>query len=56
MQPRLTDGAVDWDGFGDQLVQATNALLGGPAAVLLIDESVNAQEGRALGRARSTME
>ena len=38
MQHLLTEGAVDWDGFGDQLAQEANARLGGAQSVLLIDE------------------
>lgn len=45
MQHLLTEGAVDWDGFGDQLAQEANALLGGAQSVLLIDESGFAKKG-----------
>ena len=53
MQHMLTDGAVDWDGFGDQLAQEANALLGGAQSVLLIDESGFTKKGeRSAGVAR----
>ena len=45
MQHMLTDGAVDWDGFGAQLARQTNALLGGAQSVLLIDDSAIAKKG-----------
>jgi len=47
MQHMLTEGGVDWDGFGQQMAQEANALLGGPEAVLLIDESAFAKKGDA---------
>jgi len=46
MQHLLTEGAVDWDGFGDQLAQEANALPGGTQSVLLIDESSFAKKGK----------
>ena len=53
MQHMLSDGAVDWDGFGDQLADEANTLLGGAQAVLLIDESGFAKKGeRSAGVAR----
>lgn len=53
MQHMLTEGAVDWGGFGDQLAQDANALLGGAQSVLLIDESGFAKKGeRSAGVAR----
>ena len=45
MQHMLSDGAIDWDGFGDQLAREANALLGGTQSVLLIDESGFAKKG-----------
>ena len=47
MQHMLTEGAVDWDGFGDQIAQETDALLGGAESVLVIDESAFAKKGEA---------
>lgn len=53
MQHLLTASAVDWNGFGDQLAQEANALLGGAQSVLLIDESGFAKKGeRSAGVAR----
>ena len=53
MQPMLSNGAIDWDGFGDQLAQEANARLGGAPSVLLIDESGFAKKGeRSAGVAR----
>jgi SRSO17 transposase len=53
MQHMLTEGAIDWDGFGDQLAQEANALLGSAQSVLLIDESGFAKKGeRSAGVAR----
>ncbi len=42
----LTEGAVDWDGFGKQIAQETNALLGSPESVLLFDESGFGKKGK----------
>ena len=39
MQHMLTEGCVDWQGFGRQIAQEANALLGGTDAVLIFDES-----------------
>lgn len=39
MQHMLTEGCVDWDGFGAQLARDTDALLGGLASVLLLASS-----------------
>ena len=47
MQHLLTEGAVDWDGFADQIAQETDAVLGGSQSVLLIDESAFAKKGEA---------
>jgi len=47
MQHMLTEGAVDWDGFGHQIAHDTDTLLGGAAAVLVIDESAFAKKGEA---------
>ena len=53
MQHMLTEGAVDWKGFGVQLAQQANALLGSAQSVLLIDESGFAKKGeRSAGVAR----
>lgn len=46
MQYLLTEAAVDWQGFGDQLAQETDGLLGGSDSVLLLDESAFAKKGR----------
>ena len=46
MQHMLTKGAVDWDGFGKQIAQETNALLGSPESVLLFDESGFGKKGK----------
>lgn len=43
----LTEGAIDWDGFCDQIAQDTDALLGGAESVLVIDESAFAKKGEA---------
>lgn len=45
MQYMLTDAEVDWDGFGNQIAQETDALLGGADSVLLLDESAFAKKG-----------
>ena len=47
MQHMRTEAGVDWEGFGRQMAQEANALLGGPEAVLLIDESAFAKKGDA---------
>lgn len=47
MQHMLTEGSVDWEGFGRQMAQEANALLGGPEAILLFDESAFAKKGDA---------
>jgi SRSO17 transposase len=53
MQHLLSEGAVDWDGFGDQLAHEANVLLGSAQSVLLIDESGFAKKGeRSAGVAR----
>ena len=46
MQHMLTEGTVDWDGFGKQIAQETNALLGSPESVLLFDESGFGKKGK----------
>ena len=46
MQHMLTEGAVNWDGFGKQIAQETNALLGSPESVLLFDESGFGKKGK----------
>ena len=45
MQHLLTEGCVDWAGFSDAIARDTDALLGGPASVLLIDESGFSKKG-----------
>ena len=45
MQHMLASGAIDWHGFGEQIATETDALLGGSAAVLIIDESAFAKKG-----------
>lgn len=47
LQHLLTEGEVDWDGLGTQIARDAEALLGGPEAVLLIDESAFAKKGEA---------
>lgn len=47
MQHLLTAGCTDWDGFGAQIAHDTDALLGGPASVLLLDESGFSKKGKA---------
>ena len=47
MQHMLTEGCVDWQGFGRQIAQEANALLGGTDAVLIFDESGFAKKGEA---------
>jgi hypothetical protein len=37
IQHMLTEGCVDWQGFGCQIAQEANALLGGTDAVLIFD-------------------
>jgi hypothetical protein len=44
---RLTEGEVDGDGLGIPIARDAEALLGGPDAVLLIDERAFAQKGEA---------
>ncbi|SEQ95292.1 DDE superfamily endonuclease [Nitrosomonas sp. Nm51] len=45
MQHMLTSETIDWHGFGEQTACETDALLGGSAAVLIIDESAFAKKG-----------
>ncbi len=47
MQHMLTEGVVDWVGFGEQIARETDALLGGANSVLLIDESAFSKKGEA---------
>jgi hypothetical protein len=55
MQHMLTEGCVEslprfighWQGFGRQIAQEANALLGGTDAVLIFDESGFAKKGEA---------
>ena len=46
MQHMLTEGCVDWQGFGRQIAQEANELLGGTDAVLIFDESGFAKKGK----------
>ena len=45
MQHMLTEGCFDWQGFGRQIAEEANALLGGTDAVLIFDESGFAKKG-----------
>jgi SRSO17 transposase len=45
MQHMLTEGCADWQGFGRQIAQEANDLLGGTDAVLIFDESGFAKKG-----------
>jgi len=45
LQHMVTDGCVDWEGFGEQLTHETDALLGGGESVLLFDESAFEKKG-----------
>jgi SRSO17 transposase len=45
MQHMLTEGCVDWQGFGTQLAMETDALLGGSKSVLIFDESAFDKKG-----------
>lgn len=45
MQHMLTEGCVDWQGFGLQIAQEANQLLGGADSVLIFDESGFAKKG-----------
>lgn len=56
MQHLLTEGAVDWDGFCDQIAQDTDALLGGPQSVWVIDKERLCQKGRGFGRGGPAVE
>jgi SRSO17 transposase len=47
MQHILIEGCVDWQGFGRQVAQEANELLGGTDAVLIFDESGFAKKGEA---------
>jgi len=47
MQHLLTEGCVDWGGFSAAIARETDTLLGGPASVLLIDESGFSKKGEA---------
>lgn len=46
MQHMLTEGSVDWQGFGRQIAQEANDLLGGKDSVLIFDESGFAKKGK----------
>lgn len=43
----LAEGCIDWQGFGRQIAQEANGLLGGTDAVLVFDESGFAKKGEA---------
>jgi len=45
MQHMLTEGSVNWEGFGRQIALEANALLGGKDSVLIFDESGFAKKG-----------
>ena len=45
MQHMLTEGSVDWQGFGQQIAQEANELLGGSDSVLIFDESAFDKKG-----------
>ena len=47
MQHMLTEGSVDWKGFGRQIASEANQLLGGSDSVLIFDESGFAKKGEA---------
>ena len=47
MQHMLTEGCVDWQGFGRQIAQEANELLGGTDAVLIFLISKILQPGEA---------
>ena len=47
MQHMLTEGSVDWEGFGRQIALEANELLGGSNAVLIFDESNFDKKGEA---------
>jgi SRSO17 transposase len=47
MQHLLTEGCVDWGGFSEAIAHEVDSLLGGPASVLLIDESGFSKKGEA---------
>lgn len=46
MQHMLTDGVVDWNGFGEQIARETDTLLGSSESVLIFDESGFAKKGK----------
>jgi SRSO17 transposase len=46
MQYMLTEGAVDWAGFSEQITRETNILLGDPESVLIFNESGFAKKGK----------
>ena len=46
MQHMLTEGSVDWRGFGQQIALEANDLLGGKDSVLIFDESGFAKKGK----------
>jgi SRSO17 transposase len=47
MQHMLTEGCVDWQGFGQQIALEANALLGDLDLVVIFDESGFAKKGEA---------
>jgi hypothetical protein len=54
MQHMLTEGCVDWQGFGLQIAQEANALLGGTDSVLIFDESGFAKPVLSLAKGRAS--
>ena len=52
MQHMLTEGCVDWQGFGQQITLEANALLGGNNSVLIFDESGFAQRAQVPRKAK----
>jgi hypothetical protein len=52
MQHMLTEGSVDWLGFGQQIAREANDLLGGKDSVLIFDESGFTQRAQVPKKAR----
>ena len=46
MQHLLTEGSIDWQGFGQQITREANELLDGKNSVLIFDESGFAKKGK----------
>lgn len=47
LRHKLTEGVAKRTGFAKQLARETDALLGGPESVLIVDESAFANKGEA---------